>query len=296
MGLSDHGLGRSVSDVLAKTIRRADPSKGYLEVDIGLLSPSKDNPRHDYDLSALDELSASIRQHGILQPIVVMKREVGYEIVSGERRYRAAKQAGLQKVPVVIRDADNPQHLAELRLIENIQRQDLNAVELAVAYRALIEEHGLTHEELAIRVNKDRSSISNTLRLLSLSEPLQRMIAASQLSLGHAKALLACSDSAWQGTLAQRIAAGELSVRDTERLAKAGPPSAGGAVPPGKDPHIRELETNLFRLLGTRLSVKEKGGKGTLTLHFDDQQQFQRVVAIMDRFIKQAGSEDKGKA
>jgi ParB family chromosome partitioning protein len=298
MGLSDSGLGRSVSDVLAKTIRRApENTKGYLEVDLGLITPSKTNPRTEFDQAALDELAASIRLHGVLQPIVVLKRDVGYEIISGERRYRAARQAGLAKVPVVVREESNPQHLAELRLVENIQRENLNPIELATAYQALLEQHSLTHEDLAARVNKDRSSITNTLRLLGLPNPLREAVARGELSLGHAKALLGCADTGWQRQLADRAIAEGLSVRETERLAKAGPPKAGTASGPSAKPaHLRELETNLYHLFGARVEVQERGQKGRMTVHFDGKDQFQRVVAIMERFLKQAKVEDRPKS
>lgn len=291
MVLSDSALGRSVSDVLARTIRRPEPGRGYLEVDIGLVTPPQQNPRTDFDQAALEELAASIRQHGILQPIVVLRREVGYEVISGERRLRAAKLANLPRVPVVIREEDNPQHLAELRLIENIQRQNLNAIELSLAYKALIDQHGLTHDALADRLNKERSSITNLLRLQTLPGDIQVKISEGALSLGHAKALLSCTTTDWQSRLAARIVAEGLSVRETERLAKEGPPAepSAAAVPS----HIRELEQNLYHLLGTKVKVKEKGQKGTLTLHFDNRDQFQRVVAVMGRFVKQAGQEDR---
>jgi ParB family chromosome partitioning protein len=292
MVLSDSALGRSVSDVLARTIRRPEPGRGYLEVDIGLVTPPSQNPRTDFDQTSLDELAASIRQHGILQPIVVLRREVGYEIISGERRFRAAKLAGLQRLPVVIREEDNPQHLAELRLIENIQRQDLNAIELSLAYKALIDQHGLTHDALADRLNKDRSSITNLLRLQTLPAHIQAKISEGALSLGHAKALLSCTAPEWQNRLAERIVAEGLSVREAERLAKDGPPAHIPQAAPAPS-HIRELEQNLYHLLGTKVKVKEKGQKGTLTLFFDNRDQFQRVVAVMGRFVKQAGQEDR---
>jgi ParB family chromosome partitioning protein len=289
MPLSENSLGRSLSDVFAKTVRR-EPAKGYLEIDIGLISPPGSNPRQEFNQAPLDELTASIKQHGILQPLVVMKREGGYEILSGERRFRAALAAGLAKVPVVIREENNPQHQAELRLVENIQRENLNPIELAQAYQSLIERHGLTHEEMADRLSKERSSITNSLRLLTLAKEIQQSVIAGDLSVGHAKALLSVADPAWRKTLANRIISEDLSVREAERLAKAGPPSAKAGARAAKPPHLQELETNLYHLFGTRVSVKERNGKGSMVLHFDSRDHFQRLVSIMDRFVKQANA------
>ena len=290
MALSDSSLGRNLSEVLAKTVRR-DPPKGYLEVDIGLLSPSKTNPRTEFNEAALAELSQSIATHGILQPIVVLRRDVGYEILSGERRYRAALLAGLTRVPVVVRDEEDPQHLAELRLIENLQRADLSALEVARAYQALIDQHELTHDEVASRVNKDRSSVTNSLRVLALPAEIQGLLAEGGLTLGHAKALLAVADPVWQLSLARQAAAEQMSVRTVEQLARQGPPqpaAAAVAPAPAKPGHIAELESNLKLLFGTTVTVKEKaGGKGTMTLHFHSRDHFQRVVAIMERFCRQ---------
>ena len=285
MAFAEHGLGKSLSDVFARTPRK-DGGKGFLEVDLNQIVASSQNPRQVFDANALAELAHSILRHGILQPIVVMKRDAGYEIVSGERRYRAAKQAGLTKVPVVVREGDDQQHLAELRLIENIQREDLNPIELAQAYQALLEQHGLTHEDLAERVGKDRSSVTNALRLLALPAQIQAEVSAGTLSNGHAKALLG-AEPAWQLTLARRAIEEGLSVREVERLAKAGPGSAVPAAKP-KPPHIKELEANLFRLFGTRVKVKEKNGKGSLTLSFSGKEHFQRVVTILDKVVKQS--------
>ena len=285
MAFAEHGLGKSLSDVFARTPRK-DGGKGFLEVDLNQIVASSQNPRQVFDANALAELAQSILRHGILQPIVVMKRDAGYEIVSGERRYRAAKQAGLTKVPVVVREGDDQQHLAELRLIENIQREDLNPIELAQAYQALLEQHGLTHEDLAERVGKDRSSVTNALRLLALPAQIQAEVSAGTLANGHAKALLG-AEPAWQLTLARRVIEEGLSVREVERLAKAGPGSAVPAAKP-KPPHIKDLEANLFRLFGPRVKVKEKNGKGSLTLSFSGKEHFQRVVTILDKVVKQS--------
>jgi ParB family chromosome partitioning protein len=288
MALSDHGLGKSLSEVFARTPRK-EGGRGFLDVDINLLVPPPSNPRVVFDPAALTELAESIKQHGILQPLVVIKRDAGYEIVAGERRYRAAKQAGLTKVPVVVREGDDAKHLAELRLIENIQREDLNPVELATAYQALLTDYGLTQEQLAERVGKERSSVANCLRLLALPPAIQQEVSSGALSAGHAKALLAAADPAWQLQLARRTIEEGLSVREVERLAKQGP---GSPVPKGagKAPHIKELEANLFRLFGSKVKIKERNGKGALTIAFVGKEQFQRVVTVLDRIMKQSNS------
>lgn len=288
MAFANHGLGKSLSEVFAKTPRR-EGGKGFLEVDLGLIIPPSHNPRQVFDEAALDELASSIHQHGILQPIVVMKQESGYEIVSGERRYRAAKKAGLTKVPVVVREGgDDPREVAELRLIENIQRENLNAIELAQAYQALIDDHSLSQEQVAEQVGKQRSSVANSLRLLALPKQIQNEVASGSLSQGHAKALLSCDTDDWRLALGRQIIDEGLSVRDAERLAKRGP---GTAPPsgPGKPPHIKELEANLLRLFGTKVKIKEKNGKGSLSIQFVGKEQFQRVVTILDKTFKQAG-------
>ena len=288
MASLDHGLGKSLSEVFARTPRK-DGGRGFLEVDINLIVGPASNPRTQFDATALTELAESIKQHGILQPLIVIKRDIGYEIVAGERRYRAAKQAGLTKVPVVVREGDDAKHLAELRLIENIQREDLNPVELAIAYQALLKDFGLTQEQLAERVGKDRSSIANCLRLLALPALLQQEIATGALSAGQAKALLTIADQTWQLQLARRATDEGLSVREVERLAKQGP---GSPVPKGtgKAPHIKELEANLFRLFGSKVKIKERNGKGALTIAFVGKEQFQRVVTVLDRIMKQSNA------
>ena len=291
MSLADNTLGRSLQDVFARTPRR-EGGKGYLEVELGLITPPKANPRTDFDEAALRELADSIKQHGLLQPIVVLRREVGFEILSGERRWRASKLAGLAKVPVVVREESDPQHQAELRLIENIQRADLNAMELARAYQALIDEHGLTHEALAARLNKERATISNALRLLGLPEEVQRLVAAGELSAGHARALLAIEDRARLTDRARHAIAHGLSVRDVERLVKI--PPAGATAAPGKPPHVKELEANLQHLFGSKVGITEKNGKGSITVHFESKDHYLRVVTLLERFIRQANLDKAG--
>lgn len=291
MTLADNSLGRSLQDVFARTPRR-EGGKGYLEVELGLITPPKANPRTDFDEAALRELAESIRQHGLLQPIVVLRREVGFEILSGERRWRAAKLAGLAKVPVVVRDETDPQHQAELRLIENIQREQLNALELARAYQALIDQHGLTHEALATRLNKERATISNALRLLALPDEVQRLVAGGEMSAGHARALLAISDRSRLVELARQVVSQGLSVREVERLVKL--PAPGSLAPAGKAPHLKELEANLQHLFGSRVGIREKSGKGAITVHFESKDHYLRVVTLLERFIRQANLDKAG--
>jgi ParB family transcriptional regulator, chromosome partitioning protein len=293
MAFTDHGLGKSLSDVFARTPKKDAAGKGYLEVDINTLSVSDANPRQVFDPKSIDELAESIRLHGILQPIVVNRKDGALEIVSGERRYRAAKKIGLAKVPVVIRDDDQPRHLDELRLIENIQREDLNVVELAKAFQTLIERYELTHEEIALRVSKDRSTITNSLRLLTLPEVLLQEIASGTLTMGHAKALLGIADHGRQLALARRAIEEHLSVRQLEELVRAPvaqvtPVAAGSVTAPIGRGNTNELETNLFHLLGTKVSIKEKRGKGSITLHFAGKEHFQRLVAVLERLVKQS--------
>lgn len=291
MSLSDNSLGRSLQDVFARTPRR-EGGKGYLEVEIGLIVPSAQNPRTNFDEASIAQLGESIRLHGILQPLVVLKREVGYEILAGERRWRAAKLIGLAKVPVVVRDEADPQHQAELRLVENVQRRDLDPLELARAYQALIAEHGLTHDELASRVNKERPSISNALRLLTLPEDVQRLVAAGELSAGHARALLASSDPERIRDLARRTISEGLSVRVLEKLAKS--PATKAAAPPKRDPNLVELEDNLRHLFGSRVRIVESAGKGSITVDFASKDHYQRVVTLLERFIRQANLDKAG--
>lgn len=291
MTLADNSLGRSLQDVFARTPRR-EAGKGYLEVELGLITPPKANPRTDFDEGALRELAESIKQHGLLQPIVVLRREVGFEILSGERRWRAAKLAGLAKVPVVVRDETDPQHQAELRLIENIQREQLNALELARAYQALIDQHGLTHEAMATRLNKERATISNALRLLGLPDEVQRLVASGELGAGHARALLAIVDRGRLVELARQVISQGLSVREVERLVKL--PAPGSVAPAGKEPHIKELEANLQHLFGAKVGIREKGGRGAITVHFESKDHYLRVVTLLERFIRQANLDKAG--
>ncbi|MFW5858623.1 MAG: ParB/RepB/Spo0J family partition protein [Planctomycetota bacterium] len=296
MALNDNNLGKTMSKVFAKTQRRDTGSaRGTLEVDLNLIIPSKANPRKTIDADRLDELVQSVTTHGILQPLVVVKRGGGFEIIAGERRYRAARKAGLAKVPVVVHEAASEEELCELRLIENIQREDLNAIELAQAYQSLIKDYGLTQEQVATRVGKNRSSITNCLRLLTLPTPLQDLVATDALSMGHARALLPLDDLQQQRALAHRIIDQGISVRETERLVRqnSSTPTTAATDSPstrkgGKPSHIKELESNLYRLFGAPVSIRERDGKGSLTIHFETKGAFKQIVEVLDDAFRQA--------
>jgi ParB family transcriptional regulator, chromosome partitioning protein len=282
-------LGRGLSALIPDTPAPAAPSAAdrSLEVDTDLLRPNKFQPRTHVDDDRIEELARSVRSHGIIQPIVVRRvgglegrnpldKEVLYEIVAGERRWRAAQRAGLLKVPVVVRDY--PEHrLLSAALIENIQREDLNPIEEAVAYRRLSDEFHLTQEQIADAVGKDRSSIANFVRLLRLPQEVRANVASNTLSMGHARALLALTDENAQLRLARDVVARSLSVRETEALVKkAGEPAVAKRGKP-TDVHTRAAEEQLKLALGTRARIVRKGKGGRIEIDFTSEDELQRL-------------------
>jgi ParB family chromosome partitioning protein len=275
-------LGRGLSALIPDTpAPAAPPAAGRsLEIDTDLLRPNKFQPRTHVDDERIEDLSRSIRSHGIIQPIVVRKVEHGYEIIAGERRWRAAQRAGLLKVPVVVRDIPENRLLA-VALIENIQRENLNPIEEAIAYRRLSDEFHLTQEQIADAVGKDRSSIANYLRLLRLPQEVRANVAADTLSMGHARALLALTDENAMLRLARDIVARSLSVRETEALVKkAGEPAA--AKPEKRtDVHTRAAEEKLKLALGTRTRIVRKGKGGRIEIDFASEDELQRIYELL---------------
>jgi len=267
-------LGRGLSALIPDAPASA-PARS-LEIDTDLLRPNKFQPRTHVDDDRIEELSRSIRSHGIIQPIVVRKAGQGFDIVAGERRWRAAQRAGLLKVPVVVRDVPDDRLLA-VALIENIQREDLNPIEEAVAYRRLSDEFHLTQEQIADAVGKDRSSIANYVRLLRLPQEVRANLGSGTLSMGHARALLALGDEHAQLRLARDIVARNLSVRETEALVKkAGEPAV---ATPGKtvDVHTRAAEDKLRLVLGTRARIVRKGKGGRIEIDFSSEDELHRI-------------------
>lgn len=257
-----------------------------LEVAIDLIDPSAMQPRTRFDEAKLVELASSIRANGIVQPLLVRKKGLRFELVAGERRWRAAQLAGLNRVPVVIRDVPD-EKLLELALIENIQREDLNAIEEAHAYRKLIETIGLTQESLAERIGRDRSYITNYLRLLRLPEDIQRLIEEAKLSTGHARTILGTTDADEQRRLARKIIERGLSVRETERLVRA-MEQGQGTKPrktraPATDPNVRAAESKLRRYLGTQVRITENqsGSGGRIEIEYYGASDLERIYNLL---------------
>lgn len=276
-------LGRGLSALIPESPAQAAPVARDTphEVDLDLLEPNPKQPRLHFDEASLDELAASIRSNGLVQPIVVRRREGRYEIVAGERRWRAAQRIGLLKVPIVVRDIPD-ERLLEVALIENIQREDLNPIDEALAYRRLTADHGMTQEEVAVAVGKDRASIANQLRLLKLPDDLRQEVATGALSTGHAKVLLSLDDPDMLRDAARQVRVRALSVRETEALVKrlASPPEAAGEPTP-KDVHTREAEEKLRVALGTRVAIKRKGKGGRLEIEFVNEDELIRLYELI---------------
>jgi ParB family chromosome partitioning protein len=275
------GLGRGLSALMGDIAREEPVSEGgatmgVRTLPVGALSPHPGQPRRHFDEAALDELAQSIKARGVIQPIVVRPHGHDFQIVAGERRWRAAQRARLHEVPVIVRDFTEAETL-EIALIENIQRQDLNAIEEAEAYQRLIAEYGHTQEALGALVQKSRSHVANLLRLLDLPDPVQRHVVDGVLTMGHARALIGASDPV---ALARRVIDGDLSVRDTERLARAaksGKTRGGRGEGAAPDADILALEAQLGDLLGIRVKVSHGPKGGTIALQYSTLDQLDMI-------------------
>lgn len=255
----------------------------YFQCPIEKLSARRDQPRRRFDEAALEELAQSISEQGIIQPLVVRPTDEGFEIIAGERRWRAAQRAGLHQVPVVVQDVSS-QRAFEMALVENLQREDLNAMERAEAYRRLLEEHGLKQDELAQRVGKGRSTIANSLRLLSLPLTIQDRVSSGELSEGHARALLGSADEGTMLSLATKIIKQGLSVRQTERLVKSAAAKPPTKREPPRTSQITHVETRLRQRLGCRVRLRDSDGtgtNGTLELTYSSSDQLERILDIL---------------
>jgi ParB family chromosome partitioning protein len=273
-------LGRGLRALIPEA---AAPSTSPAEVEVGRLVPNAFQPRAEADDSQLEELASSIKSNGVIQPIVVRRMGDRYQIIAGERRWRAAQKAGLERVPIVVRDVGpgQDQALLEMALVENIQREDLNPMEQALAYRRLIDEFHLSQEGVASRVGKDRASVANYLRLLRLPSEVQAAVASGTLSMGHARALLSLPDQAERLRMARDVIARGLSVRETEALVKRaveGPARPAQPAPPEQaDVHTRAAEDRLRLVLGTRVRIVRKGTGGRIEIDFASEDELIRI-------------------
>lgn len=287
-----NGTNTAIDEAVDKNIEDNTSKKtGELMVKISLVEPNRNQPRKMFDKDSLDELTKSVKQYGVLQPIIVKKTGNRYEIVAGERRWRAAQAAGLSEVPVVVRDYDD-QKAKEIAIIENIQRTDLNPIEEALAYKSLIEEYNLTQEELSDKVSKNRSTITNSLRLLKLSKNIQQYMIDGKISSGHARALLSLEDEGKRELLALDIMKRSLSVRDTEKAAKTLSKKKNVELDEltesVKEDTVRDLslfykeyEDSIQGVLGTKVHINQKDkNKGRIEIEYYSQVELDRIMDI----------------
>jgi len=271
------GLGRGLSSLIPGAAEEA----GLLEVPVSAIQPNPRQPRVDFPEESLAALARSIREVGVLQPVVVRRRDSGYELVAGERRVRAAKLAGLATIPAIVREGDDTESLREA-LIENIHREDLAALELASAFQELLEELGVTQETVAERLGYSRAHIANTIRLLSLPADVQRLLAEGRIQAGHARALLGLPDDEAKSALALRVAAEGLSVRQVEDLVRSYAETAAPVKPAAvrdADPMLGEVEEILSEQLATRVQVVLGKRKGKIIVEFASKEDLERIVS-----------------
>jgi ParB family chromosome partitioning protein len=280
------GLSALIPDAVAPVVAAERDRASTVEADIDAIVPNEYQPRGHVDEARLEELAASIRSNGVIQPIVVRRVGDRFHIIAGERRWRAAKRAGLLRVPVAVKDVavGMEQSLLEMALIENIQREDLNPIEEALAYRRLADEFHLTQEAIAAAVGKDRATVANLVRLLRLPDEVRTEVASGRLSMGHARALLALGEEADQRRVARDVIARSLSVRETESIVKkivdGGPPREAPAPKP-VDVHTRAAEDRLKFLLGTRVRIVRKGKGGRIEIDFTSEDELIRIYEAL---------------
>ena len=294
------GLGKGLDSLIAdkvstkpaaKETEKKKPTSEHaadaVMIDIAKVEPNREQPRKKFDEDALLELAESIKQFGVLQPLLVQERDDYYEIIAGERRWRAAKMAGVKKVPVIIKKLTE-QEIMEISLIENIQREDLNPIEEALAYKRLLSEFNLKQDEVAERVSKSRTAVTNAMRLLKLNEKVQQMVIDEMLTTGHARALLGIEDQEKQYTVAQKIFDEKLSVRDTEKLVKSlqnekkKQTDVRTRIDPKLEAIYQNLEEQMKVILGTKVSINHKDSeKGKLEIEYYSQDELDRIIDLL---------------
>jgi ParB family chromosome partitioning protein len=277
-------LGRGLDALIPDLSTEPEIQGDFFQCDIGKIRPNRFQPRQNFSDNELEELSRSIAEQGVIQPLLVRRDGDRFELIAGERRLRAAKMAGLAQVPVLVRPVGDSELLA-LSIIENIQRADLNPVEEAEAYRRLMDEFGLTQEQVAGRVGKSRPAVANFLRLLGLPEPIKASIVSGELSMGHARALLGAETSARQMAVWRKVVKNGLSVRETEALVRRLKKEARAPKPARSpsDPYFSDLADRLSRRFGTRVRIQRRGKKGRLEIEFYSDNDLDRLLALLDQ-------------
>ena len=272
----------------AKAAEEMDKKGRILMLKLDLVQPNKEQPRKTFDEEKINELAESIKNYGVLQPLLVQKNDSFYEIIAGERRWRAAKAAGLKEIPAVLKEYSK-QEAMEISLIENVQRADLNPIEEALGYKQLIDEFGLTQEEIAVRVAKSRTVITNTMRLLKLDEQIQNMLVQGVITSGHARALLSLEDTQMQLKAAKEILDKKLSVRETERLVKRLQKEASGEKKEEKKKDetlaliYQDLEDRMKSVMGTKVSIHNKDkNKGRIEIEYYSEAELERIVEMIE--------------
>jgi ParB family chromosome partitioning protein len=272
-------LGKGLGSLIPEKEKRSE----ILELDIDSIVPSEYQPRRVFNDNSLEELALSIKEKGIIQPVIVKRSTMDtFQLIAGERRLRAAGKAGLKKIPAIVKDAA-PEEVLELALIENIQREDLNPLEAAEAFQRLIRDFNLTHDELSRKVGKDRATVTNYLRILKLPPDIKKWVAEGTLNIGHAKALLQIDDLALQIEAARKIIRKGLSVREAESLSKKSPSrSSGRKEQKAKDPQVASLEDRLRQSLGTKVTLVHKGKKGgKIEIEYYSLDELDRLLEIL---------------
>jgi len=275
-----NSLGRGLGAMFPDLLNNIGERPAFVQCGIEELTPNRYQPRRDFNDADQQELIASVKKSGIIQPIIVRKADSGYEIIAGERRWRAAQAAGLAEVPIIIRKAED-QELAELSLIENIQREALNPIEEADAYQTLLTKFSLSQEEISARVGKDRSTIANTLRLLKLPEAARKAVIGKKITAGHARALLALELPGEQISALKIIQQKELNVRDTEKLIRNWKKGPGLKKTGRKDPYLTDLERELSSQLLTAVQISAGKRSGTIEIRYTNAEELNRLVLLL---------------
>lgn len=278
------GLGRGIDTIFSDNEKKNEETTGTTMVRIALVEPKVGQPRKYFDPEELQNLALSIAQYGVIQPITVRRTGDMYRIIAGERRWRAARMAGLSEIPVVIMDADE-QKSAEMALVENIQRENLNPIEEAEAIEALMDDFGLTQDEASKRIGRSRSTVANLLRLLDLPDSVREFIISGALSAGHAKAILSLNDRNRAEEAAKAVIAAEMSVRDTEKLIKKMNAEVKDIDAPIKEKseinYTRELERKIEKALGRRVKIKENGNLSSISIGYTDHEDLEKVLTAL---------------